>query len=101
MLTIERMTPEEFEIRMEAYRLQQVDQEFVLHRMAWLNREITAQKKAGKNKTKPYFDSFKKFFDYKRLEDEARGRETKRKPTSLGARMMEAIRIQEEKEKNG
>lgn len=100
MNTIERMTPEEFEIRMEAFRLQQVDQEFALHRMAWLNREITAQKKAGKNKTKPYFDRFEKFFDYQRLEDAARGRDTKRKPTSLGARMMEAMRKQEEK-KNG
>lgn len=63
------MTFYEYELRMKAYQLQMIDQEYRIHRLAWVNREVKAEKKTGKNKTKPVYSNFKDFFDYEKLID--------------------------------
>ena len=57
------MTFREYKLRMKAYRLSHLDDEYMIALQAWMNREIQANKKSGKN-YKPVFNTFKKFFDY-------------------------------------
>lgn len=49
---------------MKAVALKQVDMDYRNHLQAYLNFLVKAEKKVGKNKTKPVYSSFKKFFDY-------------------------------------
>lgn len=76
---IERMTPYEFEIRMTAYQLKQLDEQEVIHLQAWANRKVKAEKNVGtekKPKIVPVFTKFEDFFDKGKLEDEILGIET-------------------------
>ena len=57
---------------MEAVRLKQVDFDYRNHLQAFLNFSVKAQKKSGKNKTKPVYGKFKKFYDYDAAIDEAK-----------------------------
>lgn len=58
---IERMTIAEYELRMKAFRLQQVDEQYMIHSQAWANAMAQATKKG-----KPIYTRFDKFFDYKK-----------------------------------
>lgn len=59
----------EYEARIKAKELRDVDEDYMLHKLAWLNREIKAEKKSGKS-TKPIYRKFEQFFDYrKRVKD--------------------------------
>lgn len=49
---------------MEAVRLKQVDKDYRNHLQAFLNFAVKAEKKNGKNKTKPVYSKFKRFYDY-------------------------------------
>lgn len=49
---------------MKAVELKQVDLSYRLHAQAFLNFAVRAEKKVGKNKTKPVYTKFEKFFDY-------------------------------------
>lgn len=49
---------------MEGVQLRQLDKQYWTHLQAWLTFAAKAEKKAGKGKTKPVYNSFKKFFDY-------------------------------------
>lgn len=49
---------------MEAVNLKRVDKDYRNHLQAFLNYAVKAQKKAGRHKTKPVFDKFKRFYDY-------------------------------------
>ncbi len=60
---------------MEAVRLKQVDLDYRNHLQAFLNFAVKAEKKAGKNKTKPVYTSFKKFYDYEKEIDKAKGKQ--------------------------
>lgn len=51
---------------MEAVRLQQVDFDYRNHLQAYLNFAVKAEKKSGKNKSKPVYAKFKKFYDYEK-----------------------------------
>ena len=55
-----------------------VDKEYYLHLQAWLNFAVKAEKKTSKNKSKPVYDKFKKFFDYEKRLKEATGKEEKK-----------------------
>ncbi|WP_438717731.1 hypothetical protein [Enterococcus sp. AZ109] len=55
------MTIREYEIRMKAFRLRQVDEQYVIHSQAWANAMAQATKKG-----KPIYTRFEKFFDYKK-----------------------------------
>jgi len=63
---IGRMTLYEYDMRMTAYRLRQVDREYEIHLQAWLNWNVQAMKKKGKHKRVPVFKTFRQFFDHKK-----------------------------------
>lgn len=56
----------EYELLMEAVRLKQVDMDYRNHLQAFLNFAVKAEKKSGKNKSKPVYSKFKKFYDYEK-----------------------------------
>ena len=58
------MTLDQFEIMRKAHEYKQVDLDYRIHQLAYLSFVATGTKKAGKNKEKPIFSTFKKFFDY-------------------------------------
>jgi lipopolysaccharide/colanic/teichoic acid biosynthesis glycosyltransferase len=49
---------------MKAVSLKQIDEDYRNHLQAFLNFAVKAEKKAGKNKTKPVYSKFKQFYDY-------------------------------------
>ena len=56
---MDRLTLEEYELRMEAYRLQQVDEEEKIYLQAFLNFAAQATDKKGKAK----YRTFKQFYN--------------------------------------
>lgn len=62
---IDTLTLYEYEARMYAYRLKQVDEELKMHKQAWLNHQVTATKQQNKKQV-PVFKKFKDFFDYEK-----------------------------------
>ncbi len=65
MQDIKVLTIYEYEARMYAYRLQQVDEAQNMHQQAWLNHQVTMTKEQG-DKQIPAFKSYKDFFDYQK-----------------------------------
>ncbi len=63
---VDRLTIPEYELLMQAVRLKQVDMDYRNHLQAFLNFSVKAQRKTGKNKSKPVYTKFKKFFDYEK-----------------------------------
>lgn len=49
---------------MKAVELKELDRMYHIHFLAFSNFRAKATKKAGKNKQKPVYTTFKKFFDY-------------------------------------
>lgn len=49
---------------MKAVKLKQIDNDYRNHLQAYLNFVVQAEKKAGKGKTRPVYNTFKKFYDY-------------------------------------
>ncbi len=93
---IRRMTLYEYNMRMKAFRLQQVDRDYDLHLLAWESWNVQAMKKQGKNKTVPVFKTFKQFFDYEaRLKgayDEKEKKDPKVSNIIIGMRELEERR---------
>lgn len=73
---IDAMTYREFRLRMKAYELRRLDEEYQIALLAWQIREIEAKKKNGKNKYRYVYDAFKKFFDYEAQEKKILGERT-------------------------
>lgn len=63
---VDALTIREYKLLMHAVQLKQVDRDYRDHLQAYLNFRVRAEKKAGKNKTKPVYDTFKKFYDYEK-----------------------------------
>lgn len=61
---VDRLTIPEYTLLMEAVRLKEVDMDYRNHLQAFLNFSVKAQKKTGKNKSRPVYTTFRKFFDY-------------------------------------
>lgn len=59
------MTLYEYEARMYAYRLKQVDKDLEMHQQAWLNHQVTKTKEQGSKRVSVY-RNFKDFYDYKK-----------------------------------
>lgn len=74
---VDRLTIPEYLLLMEAVRLKQVDMDYRNHLQAFLNYSVKAQKKTGKNKSRPVFTKFKKFFDYEKAVANAMKKESK------------------------
>ena len=51
---------------MEAYQLQIVDRDYLMHWQAFLNFAVQAKKRIGKSKERPAYSRFDKFFDYEK-----------------------------------
>jgi len=66
---IDRMTFREYRLKMKAYRLRQLDAEYMIALSAWQHREVGAQKKKGK-KLEAVYKEFGKFFNHKEREEE-------------------------------
>ena len=63
-LTINRMTIPEFELRMKAAELKQLDRIHELHILAWAINQARATKRNGR----PVFRTFRSFFDFEKQE---------------------------------
>lgn len=50
----------------KAVKLKQIDNDYRNHLQAYLNFAVKAEKKAGKGKTRPVYNTFKKFYDYEK-----------------------------------
>ena len=51
---------------MEGMRLKQVDKDYRNHLQAFLNFVVKSEKRSGKNKSRPVYNTFKKFYDYEK-----------------------------------
>lgn len=60
------ITPAEFELMQKAQKLKEVDLDYRIHELAYLNFVASQKKPKGKNKEVPVYPNFKKFFDYKK-----------------------------------
>ena len=71
---------------MEAVRLRQVDKDYRSHLQAFLNFAVKAEKKTGKNKSKPVYSKFKRFYDYEKEIEKAqnKGGATKSRFAGIG-----------------
>lgn len=58
------LTIPEYKLLMKAVKLKQIDNDYRNHLQAYLNFVVQAEKKAGKGKTRPVYNTFKKFYDY-------------------------------------
>jgi hypothetical protein len=61
---VDRLTIPEYNLLMEAAQLKQVDKDYRNHLQAFLNFAVKAEKKSGKNKSKPVYRKFKQFYNY-------------------------------------
>ena len=61
---VDRLTIPEYNQLMEAVRLKQVDMDYRNHLQAYLNFAVKAEKKVGKNKGRPVYGKFSRFYDY-------------------------------------
>ena len=72
MQEIERMTFDEYLIRLEAFQLRAIKRNEELAYQAWLNQQVQATTGSSKN-PKPKFRKFDQFFDTNKMIDEVRG----------------------------
>lgn len=61
---MDRLTIPEYNLLMEAAQMKQVDKDYRNHLQAFLNFAVKAEKKSGKNKSKPVYRKFKQFYNY-------------------------------------
>ena len=64
------MTLAEYELRMEAYQIKQIDRQSEIAQQAWLNQQVQAT--TGSKNPKPKFKKFDDFFDKKAAIDKVR-----------------------------
>lgn len=69
LIDVARMTPDEYQLRMRAYNLAQLDDEYRLHKLAWQINQAQATNKKGL----PIYRRFTDFFDYKKMEQKILG----------------------------
>lgn len=80
---VDRLTIPEYQLLMEAARLRQIDQDYRNHLQAFLNFAVTARKKTGKNKSRPVYTRFSKFYDYEKEIRKATGRQVSSRLSGL------------------
>ena len=69
---------------MEAIQLKRIDNDYRNHLQAFLNFAVKAEKKSGKNKSKPVYTKFKQFYDYEKELKKAKGKEDSEKSRFSG-----------------
>lgn len=93
------MTFYEYELRMRAYRLKTVDDEYKIYLQAWVNREIKAEKRKGKTRSEPVYKRFEDFFNYGDRLKNVLGEEPEKKASSRATDRY--IEFMERRKKNG
>ena len=68
---VDDLTFDEYRLMMRALRLRQVDMDYRNHLQAFLNFAVKAERKTGKNKSRPVYNTFRKFFNYEKAIEEA------------------------------
>ncbi|MFQ6793849.1 MAG: hypothetical protein ACLRT4_13905 [Thomasclavelia sp.] len=68
------LTVSEYNLLMKSVELKQVDKSYWIHLQAYKNLQVKAEKKVGKNKTRPVYNTFKKFFNYENEINKVLGR---------------------------
>ena len=76
---------------MEAVRLKQIDKDYRNHLQAFLNYAVKAEKKVGKNKSKPAFTKFKQFYDYEKELKKVKGKEEKTRFSGIGSLLKKGV----------
>ena len=61
---VDRLTIPEYSQLLEAIHLKQVDMDYRNHLQAYLNFAVKAEKKVSKNRSRPVYSKFKRFYDY-------------------------------------
>lgn len=72
LIEIDRMTIPEYELRLKAFKLKQVDTSHEIHQLAWAIAMAQGRKKNGR----PVYRKFSQFFNFKKAESAARGEST-------------------------
>lgn len=72
MQEVEKMTFDEYLIRLEAFQLRTIKRNEELAYQAWLNQQVQATTGSSKN-PKPKFRKFDQFFDTNKMVDKVRG----------------------------
>lgn len=85
----------EYTLLMKAVELQGVDREYRIHRQAYENMRVKAQKKTGKRTRKPVYSTFKKFFDYEKVLNAVFGKKIDSKFSGLEKHLKEENNVTE------
>ena len=62
---VDRLSLDEYELLMKSARLKEVDMDYRIHMLAFLNTAVTATKPVSR-KEKPIYDKFEKFYNYEK-----------------------------------
>ena len=81
---VDRLTIPEYNLLMEAVRLKQVDKDYRNHLQAFLNFAVKAEKKVGKNKSKPVYSQFKRFYNYEKEVEKVKNQKKQNKDRFAG-----------------
>lgn len=79
------ITITEYNTLMKAAELRNVDMDYRAHQIAYLAFVAKGQKKSGKNKTRPIYPKFEKFYNYEAEIDRVLGRKKKSRFDGIGA----------------
>lgn len=88
---VDRLTFAEYALLMKAVRLKQIDTDYRVHQQAFLNYAVKAQKKAGKNKTKPVYRKFKQFYDYEKELKKVKSEKQKSRFSGIGSLLKKGV----------
>lgn len=75
---VDRLTIPEYTLLIEAVRLKQVDMDYRNHLQAYLNFAVKAEEKTGKNKSRPVYRRFDRFYNYEKEVEKAKVRSGKK-----------------------
>lgn len=81
---MDRLTIPEYNLLMKAHELKEIDKDYRCHLEAFLNFAVKAEKKAGKNKSKPVYRKFKHFYDYEAEQKKVLNKEQKSRFSGIG-----------------
>lgn len=81
---MDRLTIPEYNLLMKAHELKEIDKDYRCHLEAFLNFAVKAEKKAGKNKSKPVYRKFKQFYDYEAEQKKVLNKEQKSRFSGIG-----------------
>lgn len=88
---MDRLTIPEYNLLMEAHKLKEIDKDYRCHLEAFLNFAVKAEKKAGKNKSKPVYRKFKQFYDYEAEQKKVLNKEQKSRFSGIGKLLRKGV----------